>query len=243
MARITYGPLVTAIKGSIGGVTFQNNTSGTIIRSRPRPTRVSTTKQTIAHAALQQLLYEWQNITQSQRDEWNEYASVWTKENKFGESKTLTGQNWFTSVNWWRNELDETILAGPPAHTLPQAAPSFAMILSNSDVKINFLSAHDYVNNPVAVWSSLPTKKNTLSINQIRKLVYVFRTTPADPYNLTALWEAAIGLDWDPSNNFPDANIFFCLESIRESSGITSSMLCTKNETPSADEDSMYYYQ
>lgn len=242
MARIIYGPLVTAVKGSISGITFQANPSGSIIRSRPRTTKVSTTKQTQSHSKLSRLLFEWQAITQTQRDLWNEYAAAWTKTNKFGQTKILTGLNWFTSVNWWRLYLDTSILANPPAHDLPDAPPSFALILSDTDIYLNFLDSFDYSINALAVWMSIPTKKNTLSINQIRKLVTVFQATPLDPINITSQWETATGLVWAPANNFPNANIYVCLESIRKSSGITSSLLCTKNSTPTEETETMYFY-
>lgn len=242
MARVLFGPLVTAVKGSIGGVTFQNNPSGSIIRSRPHVSKASTIKQMASHSELANLLYLWQQITQDERDEWNSFAATWTKENKFGESKTLTGLNWFTSLNWWRLHLSLATYDSPPAHVLPQAPPAFALILTDSTISINFLEAHAFPENPVAVWTSLPTKKNTTSINQIRKLVMVIEAAPSDPLNITAEWEAATGLDWTPNVTFPDANIFVCLESMSASSYITSSMLCTKNSTPSEEEETIYYY-
>lgn len=244
MARILFGPLVTSVKGSIAGVTFQQNTSGQIIRRRPQLSKASTNKQTTAHSDLQRLLFEWQQITESQRDDWNTYASVYTKTNKFGEVKTLTGMNWFTSVNWWRLALGESILSDPGTRILPTDPPAFAMLISASDLLIQFLESHDYVNYPVAVWASLPTKKSTLSINQIRKLITIITSAPANPLNITTEYETATGLNWNPSVDFPNANLFVCLESVAKQTGITSPMLCTKNTTPiDTGEDALYYYR
>lgn len=242
MARVVYGPLVSNVKGSIGGVTFQGNPSGSIIRTRPQLSRVSTNKQTTSHGKLQYWLYQWQNITQDQRDQWNMFAQVWVKENKFGEEKTLTGWNWFFSVNWWRKAMDLSQLSSPPAHNVPPSAPSFGMELSAGDIVLRFLEAFDFTLNNVAVWSSAPTRRNTLSINQIRKLVTVIKVDPGDTLDITSTWETAVGIDWNPAALFPNANVYFCLEAINKSSGITSPMLCTKNDTPSDSEDSIYYY-
>ena len=242
MARVLFGSLVTAVKGSIGGVTFQNNPSGSIIRSRPHLSRVSTVKQTAAHVKLENQLYDWQVLEQGERDMWNEYASVWVKENKFGESKTLTGLNWFISVNFWQNLVDHDKHLVPPDHTLPPAPPSFSMIMSDSDIKILALESFDYDNNSLILWTSLPTKRNTLSINQIRKYVMQIESLPDTPVSIKNHWKAATGLNWNPSVNFPSANIFICIQSISKDSNITSSMLCTKNNTPSATDDSIYYY-
>lgn len=242
MARVVYGPLVSSVKGSIGGITFQGNPSGSIIRNRPRPTKVSTNRQTASHASLQNLLYLWQQLTQSERDEWNVYATAWTKENKFGQAKVLTGLNWFTSVNYYKLLVDSSTFTSPPAHVLPQAPPSFGLVLSDSAIKINFLEAHLYPENPVAVWASFPTRKNTLSINQVRRLVTILTAQPADPLDITALWKIATGINWDPANNFPNANIYVCLESMSATSFITSSLLCTKQNSTSAESDTLIYY-
>lgn len=242
MARILFGPLVTAIKGSIGGVTFQGNPSGSIIRSRAHLSHVSTNKQTASHADLQKWLYEFQNLTQDQRDQWNTYASVWTKTNKFGEVKRLTGENWFISVNKHNYIIGQALKTVPPDHIIPSAPPSFEIIATASSLSIDFTSAHDFVNNPVMIWASIPTKKNTLSINQIRKYITVLTDAPADPLDITALWESATGLTWDPSNNFPLANIFVCLECISKASGITSPMLCSKSSGITEEEETYIYY-
>jgi len=130
----------------------------------------------------------------------------------------------------------------PPAHVLPQSPPSFGLILTDSTISINFTEAHIFSENPVAVWTSLPTRKNTLSINQIRKLVTVFELDPGDPVDITAEWEAATGLAWTPNLTFPNANIYVCLESMSASSYITSPLLCTNQFTPSEEEVTMPYY-
>jgi hypothetical protein len=241
MARIVFAPLVSEIKGSIGGVTFQGNPSGSIIRLRPHLSRASTTKQSAAHSSLSNLLYQWQNITSVQRDDWNTFAALWVKTNKFGQDKTLTGLNWFTSVNWWRLNIDQPLLSSPPAHTLPAAPPAFEVLITAAQLRIDFTAAHNFVTSPIAIWSSLPTKKSTLSINQIRKLVTIVNAAPADPLDITSLWETATGIDWSPSVVFPGANIFVCLESVSQSSGITSAMLCSSKYIES-DTSTFYYY-
>lgn len=239
MARIVYAPLVSEITGSIGGLTFQNNPSGHIVRLRPHISRSSTAKQTTAHAKLGNLLFQWQSLTGAERSLWNVFAKVWPKENKFGQDKTLTGLNWFTSLNWWRLQLDQPILTVPPAHTLPSAAPAFDIFVSSTQLQLNITGAHDYVVEPVAVWASYPTRKNTFSINQIRRLLVVIMSSPGAPYDITGPWETATGMSWDPENLFPDSNIFVCLEAINKSSGITSAMLCSSTYIETV---SPYYY-
>lgn len=241
MARITY--TLGELTGSLSGVTFQRNRSGTIIRTRPAPSRKSTTRQTAIHTSHTGWLYQWQQLTQEQRDLWNDFSITFNKVGKFGQTKTLTGQNWFETCNYERFIITGTILSNPPVYALPQSPPAFELIPTNNNLYINFLQSHDYVNHPIIVWTSYPTRKNTLSINQIRRKALIITATPTDPLGITNEWETATGLPWSPSALFPTANIYVCLQSINLSSGITSALLCSKTNTGSVtQEDSIYYY-
>ena len=152
--------------GNLGDITFQRNTAGTIVRLRPRPSKSSTTQQTTAHINHIDWSYEWQQLTQDERDDWNTYAGTWTKVNKFGQTKTLTGLNWFESANYYRLELGESILTAPPVHDLPQAPPDFDINITDDTISLTFNEAHDYDVSPVIVWVCAPTKRGTQSLNQ-----------------------------------------------------------------------------
>ncbi len=228
MARILYGPLVTEVFGSIGGVTFQKNSSGSIIRSRPTLAHSSTPRQQQAHAYHQKYLLAWQDLTQANRDLWNTYATTWTKTNKFGQVKKLTGQNWFESVNYQLETGGQPFTSAPPPHDLPAEPPSFTLTANGTSLNLTTTSVYNNVRGRLSVWVSLPTRRNTLSLNQIRKKAGYIIPTIAIANNITSAWETATGLTWNPGLFFPDANIFVCLQNMRKSSGITSAYLCSK---------------
>lgn len=240
MARIVY--TVGEIFGSIGGLTFQRNRSGKTVRMRPTVGKKSTGKQQQSHLSHNNLIRGWQLLTLTQKDSWNSYAITWTKQNKFGQEKTLTGANWYESINYWREVLGLALLTEPPAHDLPQSPPTFEILISENNIEINFTSAHDYADSPVIVWVTNPTRKISNSINQIRKFALIIDSAPADPLDITTEWETGTGLDWAPSTNFPNAEIFVCLESVKASSGITSAMICSKANTKEETEASTFYY-
>lgn len=228
MARIQYGPLVSEVYGSIAGVTFQHNASGAIARKRPILSHTSTIKQTGAHDAHYEWLYRWQQLTQSQRDAWQLYASVYTKLNKFGQSKKLTGLNWFETSNYWRSKIFLPQLSDPPAHTLPPSPPAFNVNASIDQFYLFIHGGWDFINTPVIVWASAPTRRNTLSINQIRKFVVIEYTDASSFIILTDPWKIAFNLNWDPAGIYKDTNIFVCIQTLHKDSGITSPFLCSK---------------
>src|SRR3990167_8787809 len=128
MARIVY--TIGELFGSIGGLTFQRNRSGKTVRMRPTVGKKSTTKQQESHLTHNNLLRGWQLLSLADKNEWNTYADTFTKTNKFGQEKELTGQNWYESINYWRNVLGLSELTTPPAHDLPTSPPTFEILLS-----------------------------------------------------------------------------------------------------------------
>lgn len=242
MARIVY--ILGELKGSIGDITFQRNASGKIVRLRPRKNKSSTQKQQASHLLHNDLLREWQLLTLTQKNSWNAYAALWPKQDKFGLNKILTGANWFESLNFYRQLLSLSLFTSPPAHDLPTSPPAFQIILSSTQLLIILLASHNYNDSPVVVWTTLPTRKTTNSINQIRKYAKIITIDPGSSLDITTEWEIATGLTWSPLVTFPSANIFVCLESVKASSGITSPMSCKVESTSNVaeDEETLIYY-
>jgi len=228
MARIIYAPLATAVMGSIGGITFQKNPSGQIIRSRPSISKASTSRQQYAHNDNQNLLSLWQALPNIDKDEWITYALTYTKINKFGQVKTLTGYNWFYSVNYFAIKYGMAYHATPPTHVVPAELPPWTITLDAGALTITLTDPFDFDNNNIVAWCALPTRKNTSSIQQIRKFMLLLTDSTPQPFDVTAAWNSATQMDFATGNFAANINFFFCLQSIRLSSNITSAMECQK---------------
>lgn len=237
MARIVY--TLGELTGSIKGLTFQKNTAGSIVRMRPSPSKTATNKQTSAHIKHITWLFQWQQLTQVQRDSWNTFAGTFTKINRYGQTRTLTGQNWFESLNYYRADLSETQFTNPPTHSLPTAPPAVSITLTEPSITLTIAPGYDYTNNPLLVWVSPPTRISKGFLNPTRRFATFILTDPAGPFNLTSFWETATGLPWLPITLFPNTNIHICYQSIRRSSGITSALLCGKASTEDLSIDNI----
>jgi len=228
MARIIYGPLVTEIMGSIQGVTFQKNSSGSIIRSKPTLAHSSTIRQQESHMRHINALHSWQGLSNEQKDLWNTYASTYTKINKFGQTKKLTGQNWYEAQNYWIKYFNVGQVDEPLPHILPQAPWNFELFLTETKIFLNPLSDFNYGDNSILMFGSLPTFRSTTSINQIRKFCGLLNPPFDIPIDITSRWEAGTGLTWANASKYGNANIYICLQSISNGGLITSAYLCSK---------------
>ena len=226
MARVQYGGLVTGLMGSIGGTTFQKNFSGAIARSRSGTNNSSTSKQTQSHINHFYWLAQFIMLSNTNKNLWYVYGQTYTKINKFGETKKLTGLNWYESINYNLTLINKPAVSAPPTHLLPLTPPRFTTDIQPDYMKINLLSPWNFTTNPVIFWCSLPTKRTRKVVNRIRKFMFSKYTETVQVIEFTADYMNATGLPALGNGQFPNNNISICIQSIHPTSGIASPMLC-----------------
>lgn len=91
MARIIYSGLVTEIKGSVGGTTFQSNAYGYTIKNKPRQKKPKTALQNKRKIYLALASQAWRSLTNSQRSDWNAWAAANPQYAKNNPSAVLSG--------------------------------------------------------------------------------------------------------------------------------------------------------
>lgn len=99
MARIIYSGLVTQIKGSIGGSTFQANRYGFTIKNKANVSRPRTLNQAQSKVYFAGATNTWRRLTDAQRDAWNAWAAANPQPSKNNPSAILSGQAVFTKVH------------------------------------------------------------------------------------------------------------------------------------------------
>lgn len=222
MAIIQYGAGIDALCGSIGGWSFQKNRSGEIVRARGLTFKSPTLKQSISREQLVKYLQLYQAISRADKILWNTYADTWDKDNIYGDTKTLTGQNWFQSINYNRELMGLGVLAAPPAHVLPDAVDPYEVILSNTKIKIKFDPAFNPANNSLFIRTTLPISLTTTSFRQFTRITKVIGAGPYAEIDLTADWESTHELSWPPSANYYCVVIGVVVQTCERDSGIAS---------------------
>lgn len=225
MAKVQYGAMVTALSGSVGGWTFHRNRSGNIVRTRGGTLKNSTTKQTQAHQSLQQFIQLWQQLSSANKTLWDTYANTWTKEDRFGTVKTLSGMNWFQSTNFNRNLLSLSILNSPPVHTLPVAVQTYSLVVTPAVIGLVFSPAFNPASNALMIGS---TGFNTRVTTSQRSQMRLTNTAPTGPYsviNITSDWETTHNMAWPPPGTDPCGRITVQVQTINVNSGIASAGL------------------
>lgn len=107
--------LVTAVSGSIGGMTGSHNRGGQYLRARVIPTNTSSEQQQEVREAIGTLSNNWNNVlTEDQREAWRGYAFNTPSVNAMGDSIKLSGLNMYTRCNVPRIQAAKAVVDDAP---------------------------------------------------------------------------------------------------------------------------------
>jgi len=196
MARVTYGGGVTEFAGSIGGVTFLRNASGPIAKLRSRPPVNPSPDQSLYNTRMAMLVAYWPTLSQANKDSWDALAAAHNHTTSWGESKTLSGYQWFLSCNLMRLIRESTPIATAPTWTVYDPPPSFT--IETSDTYIRAAWSPDY-DPPMALifYASLPLRQSSLKLR--RSLFYICHSYPVPSipnFDLTSYIESLYNITW-----------------------------------------------
>jgi hypothetical protein len=133
MARIIYSGLVTSIRGSIGGTTFQNNAYGFTIKNKASMIRPNSIDQEVRKIIFSSAVKNWSTMSQTGRDNWNTFAASFPQFSKHNVSSVLSGFAVFVkwhAANYLRTGLYAAVDSVPSVS--PVAMDSATLTLVNA---------------------------------------------------------------------------------------------------------------
>ena len=97
--KLKFGAIVTDGRGKIGGHVASKNRAGAYLRTKVTPSNPNTVAQLQVRSLLASLSQGWAQLTNSQRQGWNEAVKEWGKTDIFGDIKNPSGINLFVKLN------------------------------------------------------------------------------------------------------------------------------------------------
>jgi hypothetical protein len=179
VARIKYTALVESIRGTIGGTTFQRNAYGFTVKSKPNMVNPNSSRQGERKRGFQRALQSWRGLTDSNRANWETYASTYPTPTRNNPAAYLNGFNLF--VRWTVASLQGpgSMLADPSGAQGVISFSEVALQLSGGvfTIEVDFTKTNGpwfvllYLTRPLA-----PTQRFQKSWT--RYIAYVYNTTP-----------------------------------------------------------------
>lgn len=123
--KIKFGSLVSDGRGKIGGHVASKNRAGAYIRTKVTPVNPSSLAQVNVRQRLATLSSGWRGLTNSQRLQWNNAVSSFSKTDIFGDIRNPTGANLYQKLN---NQLAIIGVGAMDVPPLPVAVPSLSSL-------------------------------------------------------------------------------------------------------------------
>jgi hypothetical protein len=204
MARVTYGSMITELKGSVGGITFHRNSSGPIARLRPKPPVNPSQLQSNQQQLLSYLVSMWGALSLSDKDSWDTMASANNHYTPWGEEKTLSGYQWFLSCNLNRLFIGDTIVETCPGYTSVAAPATFTLEATSDDFTIEWDPEWTPEFGPTLILATAPIRQNSLKVRRPGFFLEYHSFSAVSSYSIKSLYEAAYNLTW--ADFFASAN-------------------------------------
>lgn len=134
MARVTYGSLVTAISGKLGGIVFGHNKRGPYVRLKGQTVNPNTALQVIIRTIFTTLQTAWrETLDAAERAAWDLYAENVPLSDGIGDPYNVTGMNMYQRSNVARLQgtLDRVDVA-PATFSLADKDTLFAVSASEA---------------------------------------------------------------------------------------------------------------
>jgi hypothetical protein len=221
MARVTYTALISKITGSIGGLTFQVNPSGHILRSKPQMPAKPMPAANIQQRNISLLTAAWPSLSNANKVTWSDFATAHQKVNEWSISKYLNGFQWYLSCNLNLLIVDEATIDAAPIWEVMTVPDAFTIYTDVDDIKVDFGAEYTAPYDYVMVYASPPIRQSSIKLRRSLKLILITSVSAQQYISLTASYSSLFNLIWSDLYNDSDCSIIVRLKFIKETKGLS----------------------
>lgn len=166
MAKILYSVPVSELTGSIGGVTFQRNSSGFIARSKPNKKVNPSAPQSASQIAVTSVINAWRQLDIPTREAWNQLAADQPHITPWGQPRNLNGYQQFLSNNLNLKALNSALISNAPLYN-PPVAPGIPTIeFSPSQILVHLAEPAPTAPLYLQIYATPPLRRSAVLIRQ-----------------------------------------------------------------------------
>jgi hypothetical protein len=220
VAKIEYIAPINSLTGKLGGCVFQKNKSGYIIRSKEYGKKTRTEKQELQRTQFSSIKKRWNTIGSTNQGLWNDFAAVHNHTDKYTKVLTLTGFQWFMSLNRNCFTNKAAYIDTPPDYSLPQASPEYYLTITETDLELTLDAPISLNDTDLFVFASYPTNRESGQVRRKMRLITVLKAGPYNTVSILGVYNAAFSNIYPPAGKYWDMSIFIELVPIHNVSFI-----------------------
>lgn len=222
MARVVYGPGITEFIGSVGGMTFQKNTSGTIVRLRPSSPVNPSLLQSEQQLALIKLVAMWGTLSLANKNLWNALAAANSKINNWGSFTRISGYQWFVSYNLNAYAQGDPPWLHPQSYALVAPPDQFTIEATIVHLKLKWVALWTMPGQWAGIYATGPMKQTSIKLRKATFLLDMFHATGILELDITTIYEAYFNVIWADFYATSQCAIIIRLKNFNEDTGYAS---------------------
>lgn len=160
MANIKLGAIISDIKGSIGGSTFQRSQGGLTLKGKSTQSKTSTMNQQFIQANIARLTQVWKTLSFADQQSWGAAAQFYGVKQKYNTDKSLSGFQYFLWYNQKQALSPSAYASTAQIANLPLRLVGFEVHLTAGVLRLTNPYAYTWDNNAHVLKFSFPYSYN-----------------------------------------------------------------------------------
>lgn len=188
MATIKLGPIVSEIRGLLGGTIFSRNGAGAYAKQFTKPTNPQTPAQQAIRNLLTAVSARWTaNLSDAERESWIAAAPTFPLINKVGEVYFLSGKGLHDMLNLTLNIIGEAFIPSPPAQS-PAQEMAIAALAADTGAGTLVITMDQNITpgQKAIIEATVGVNAGVNNVSNKYRQIAVFDDTTLDPIAFTA---------------------------------------------------------
>ena len=192
--KLKFGAIVTDGRGKIGGHVASKNRAGAYLRTKVTPSNPNTVAQAQARGILASLSQGWGQLTDSQRNGWNDAVKEWGTTDIFGDIKKPSGINLFVKLNANLISVGFPMLSDVPGKMEVPSLIIVSAIFSITNDTLSVTFDNNTANGIKVLVRSTPTLSNGVSFVKSQFRVIGSEVVSGNGFSLPGAYGAKFGM-------------------------------------------------
>lgn len=169
MAKVIYSDSIEQLIGSIGGFTFQRNSSGFVAHQKPSKKSFFSQAQNTQQSNLNYLAFVWHSLSIDVKSGWLALAIAHPRVLPGGGVRQLSGVQQFFSNNLNLLSIGEPIILSAPGSAESDAVPPYQLLFFSDSIIMSFSSPYTGVYSNLVVKASPPLR--SIPVNGVSNIL------------------------------------------------------------------------
>jgi len=198
MAIIQYGPTVTGIRGTIGGITFSQNRTANYAKAWSRGPYGRSVTQNLTRSRMISNSLLWAELTQTARDDWNLFADNPNEldYDPWSAQRFLSGFQWFCRAQQRRSSLNLPNPGDVPSGAAETTVAGFAVYIEGNPAgasNVSYDASQFTSDEAIIVYLTFAAGTGAADAFRNWKLVYALKDPGDGPLDIHAAYQAIFG--------------------------------------------------